>query len=97
MNSHDQGLIEQQKRAVILAEDRRCPHCKSVITLLDALSMVRGHGYMYHVKIALPGGKCIAVPERDFNPQTMLWANGNEHSGQYDEATRKASVGRQNE
>jgi glutaredoxin len=97
MSSHDQKLIEQQRRAVILSTDRRCPHCKGAITLLDALSMVRGHGYTFYVTITLPSGKGITVPERDFNPQTMLWASGNEHSGQNDEATRKASVGRQDE
>ena len=67
-------LADQQKRAHRLSEGRRCSHCRHRITLLDALSMVRGHGYRYHVRVVLPDGQTVLVEEREFNPQTMLWA-----------------------
>ncbi len=51
------------------------------IALLEALWMVRGHGYRYSVKIALSDGRTVLVDEADFNPQTMLWGNKNERVG----------------
>ena len=74
MKTHDQALADQQGRAVQLVRERSCPHCHKPISLLDALSVVRGHGQTYHVKIKLPDGSTTYIRERDFNPQTMLWA-----------------------
>lgn len=73
--SFETRLAEQGARALRLARDRRCPHCQNPIALLDALSLVRGAGYRYEVKITLPDGRVAFVREGDFNPQTMLWAD----------------------
>lgn len=75
MTTHEQALADQRHRAEQLSTERRCPHCRTPISLLDALAMVRGHGWAYHVRIALPDGRTLFVEERDFNPQTMLWAD----------------------
>jgi hypothetical protein len=81
MKPHDQALDDQKERAIQLAKDRRCSHCGEAIALLEALSMVRGHGYRYSVRIALSDGTTIFMDEADFNPQTMLWDNKNERVG----------------
>jgi len=73
--THEQTLAQQQQRATQLARDRRCPHCQERLSLLEALSLVRGHGYSYFVAIKLPDDQVGLVRERDFNPQTMLWAD----------------------
>ncbi len=81
MKPYDQALNDQKERAIQLAKDRRCSHCGEAIALLEALCMVRGHGYRYSVKIALSDGGTVLVDEADFNPQTMLWGNKNERVG----------------
>ncbi len=81
MKPYDQALNDQKERATQLAKDRRCSHCGEAIALLEALSMVRGHGYRYSVRIALSDGTTIFMDEADFNPQTMLWGNKNERVG----------------
>jgi hypothetical protein len=73
--SHSENLAEQQRRAQRLVEDRRCPHCREPISLLDGICMVRGHGYRFHVAILLPTGQKVYIAEREFNPQTMLWVH----------------------
>lgn len=75
MKAYDQALNDQKERAIQLAKDRRCSHCGEAIALLEALCMVRGHGYRYSVKIGLSDGRIVLVDEADFNPQTMLWAD----------------------
>ena len=75
MKPFDQALDDQKKRAIGLARAQRCPHCSEPIGLLDALCMVRGHGYRYSVNITLPDGSVVLMDESDFNPQTMLWAD----------------------
>ena len=82
MKPYDQALNDQKERAIRLAKDRRCSHCGEAITLLEALCMVRGHGYRYSVKITLSDGRTVLVDEADFNPQTMLWGNKNERVGE---------------
>lgn len=69
------ALTAQQDRARQLADRKCCPHCAVAVPLLDALSIVRGHGSEYFVRIQLPDGQMALVPERDFSPQTMLWAD----------------------
>ena len=76
MTPFEAALAEQQHRARRLAANRTCPHCRAPISLLDALSLVRGHGYRYELKIRLSDGRVAFVREGDFNPQTMLWAEG---------------------
>ena len=71
---YEEMLARQQAEANGLAHQRQCPHCHQHLSLLDALSMVRGHGYSYHIRIQLPNGELGLIPERDFSPQTMLWA-----------------------
>lgn len=73
--THDEALAAQATCARELAQHRRCPHCAALMPLLDALSIVRGHGWRYFVRIQLPDGHTALVPEGDFNPQTMLWAD----------------------
>ena len=79
--THDQLLAAQRGRAVNLATTRSCPHCARPITLLDALAMVRGHGYRYDVKIILPDGLPMFVEAGDFNPKTMLWGETEYETG----------------
>jgi len=74
MTVYRQRLRDQQSRALALSQEHCCPHCRKPIALVDALSMVRGHGYAYHVTIQLPDGTRVPIPERDFSPQTMLLA-----------------------
>ncbi len=52
-----------------------------ILWILEALCMVRGHGYRYSVRIALSDGGTVLVDEADFNPQTILWGNKNERVG----------------
>ena len=73
--AYDEALAKQQERAEQLSKDRHCPHCARPITLLDVLSMARGHGTVYYVRIELRSGTRMLIREGDFNPQTMLWAN----------------------
>ncbi len=81
MKPYEQALDDQKERAVNLAKGRQCSHCGEAITLLEALCMVRGHGYRYSVKITLSDGRTVLLDEADFNPQTMLWGNKNERMG----------------
>lgn len=74
MQNYCDALKLQQKRAALLSKTKACPHCHSAISMLDALSMVRGHGWSLYVTIQLENGDRQPVPERDFNPQTMLVA-----------------------
>jgi hypothetical protein len=74
MNVYQRLLEAQQTRALQLSKDRRCPHCNGALTLWDALAMVRGQGYSYHVTIQLSDGTRVPILERDVNPQTMLLA-----------------------
>jgi hypothetical protein len=74
--AHSEVLAAQQARARQLSNDRRCPHCAQSLSLLDVLSMARGHGYVYYVRVQLPDGRRVLVEEPAFNPQTMLWDNG---------------------
>lgn len=76
MNAHGQSLADRAKRALELANDPRWPNCRERTTILAASSMMRGHGYVYSVKVKLPDGHTVLIPERDFNPQTMLWGEG---------------------
>lgn len=72
---YESALSDQARRARTLADDRRCPHCHGLISLLDALSMVRGHGVVYYIKILLRNGDVAAIPEPQFSPQAMLWGD----------------------
>ena len=75
MSSYELILKDQQQRALQLVRGLRCPHCHASIPLLDALCMVRGHGYVYYLNIQLPDGTIVPMRERDFSPQTMLVAD----------------------
>jgi hypothetical protein len=75
---YDAALSAQADRAQALVKDRRCSHCDGQISLIDALSMVRGHGFVYYIKILLRDGTVMAIEERDFSPVSMLWSNENE-------------------
>ncbi len=72
---HEEALADQQARARRLARQRECPHCHQPITRLDALSMVRGDGVVYSVRIRLPDGRVVPIDERQFSPQSMRWAD----------------------
>lgn len=74
--NHQQNLAAQQHHARLLGVQRRCPHCGEALSLLDALCIVRGLGFRYFIRIMLPDGSPALMEERDFNPQTMLWADG---------------------
>lgn len=76
---YHERLRTQAVRARQLADDPRCPHCLGVITTLDALSMVRGHGVRYYVQVELPDGRSLLVREADFSPQTMLFGTRSSH------------------
>lgn len=73
--AHDEALMRQQERARQLAHERRCPHCRQPITRLDAIALVRGDGVTYPVRIELVDGRVVLIDERQFSPQTMLWAD----------------------
>ncbi len=75
MDEYGETLAAQQQRAKILVNTRCFPHCQRPVGLLDALCLVRGHGVTYYLRIRLPDGTIVPVRERDFNPQTMLWAD----------------------
>lgn len=75
MSSYDDRLAAQRDRAIQLARHRECPHCGAPLSLLDALSIVRGSGVSYYVRVGLPSGDRTLIRERDFNPQTMVWAD----------------------
>lgn len=74
MKNYSEALELQRSRAMMLSNMKACPHCQSAISLLDMLSMVRGHGWSLFVTIQLENGERQAIRERDFNPQTMLLA-----------------------
>ena len=73
--THDEALAAQAARARWLVKHRRCPHCDEPISRIDALSMVRGHGYCVYVRIRLSDGSPWLIQETQFNPQTMLWSD----------------------
>lgn len=75
MRRYSDALDLQQRRALELSQTRACPHCQGTISLVDALSMVRGHGWSLYVTIQLHNGELRPIRERDFNPQTMLLAD----------------------
>jgi hypothetical protein len=70
-----QALTQQQQHAMELSRTRECPCCGHEVSLLDALCMVRGHGYRFYVRVIAPDGAAVFVDEQDFNPQTMLWGD----------------------
>lgn len=72
--THEQALSAQRERALRLAQSSACPHCHGPLSLLDALSVVRGFGYVRRLMVQMPDGGVVLLDERDFNPQTMLLA-----------------------
>jgi len=67
-----QNLNDERQRHALLRAKPVCTSCGAEISLVDALSMVQGDGFVRYVSIRRDGGDSVWIKAADFNPQTMV-------------------------
>lgn len=65
------NFTPQQRRAIELGQNRRCPCCGARLTLWETFCLVFGFGVPYDVMVVERGGDIRVVHEREMRPQTM--------------------------